>query len=55
MKRGYTITLHEAQRSQFLRRIIALQKGGMANRAWRYTAIVRAQREVNIVGTEKYF
>ncbi len=55
MELGYAITLHKAQGSQFPRIIIALQKGRIADRAWLYTAITRAETEVHIVGSEENF
>jgi exodeoxyribonuclease V alpha subunit len=55
MELGYAITLHKAQGSQFPRIIIALQKGRIADRAWLYTAITRAEAEVHIVGSEQNF
>ncbi|EHW0634418.1 AAA family ATPase [Vibrio vulnificus] len=51
MELGYAITLHKAQGSQFPRIIIALQKGRIVDRAWLYTAITRAEREIHIVGS----
>ena len=50
MELGYAITLHKAQGSQFPRVIIALQKGRIVDRAWLYTAITRAGKEIHIVG-----
>jgi len=55
MELGYAITLHKAQGSQFPRIIIALQKGRIADRAWLYTAITRAEAEEHIVGSEENF
>ena len=55
MALGYCITLHKAQGSQFLRVIIALQKGRIVDRAWLYTAITRAEAEVHIVGSAEDF
>ena len=52
---GYAITLHKAQGSQFERVIIALKKGRIVDRAWLYTAITRAEKELHIVGSKNYF
>ena len=50
MELGYAITLHKAQGSQFPRIIIALENGRIADRAWLYTALTRAETEVHVVG-----
>lgn len=50
---GYAITLHKAQGSQFPRIIIALSKSRIVDRAWLYTAITRAEADVEIVGSEQ--
>lgn len=55
MELGYAITLHKAQGSQFPRVIIALQKGRIVDRAWLYTAITRAEKEIHIVGSSEDF
>lgn len=56
MNLGYAITLHKAQGSQFKRVIIALPSiGTVADRAWLYTAITRAEAEVHIVSTSDVF
>ena len=55
MELGYCITLHKAQGSQFPRVIVALKNGIIADRAWLYTAITRAESEIHIVGSEKDF
>lgn len=55
MERGYAITLHKAQGSQWPRIIIALKAGRIVDRAWLYTAITRAEAEVHIVGNAHEF
>ena len=57
LRKGSVIlfTLHKTQGSQFPRIIIALQKGMIVDRAWLYTAITRAEREIHIIGTQQDF
>ncbi len=50
LTKGYALTLHKAQGSQFPRVIVALTPGGNLDRAWLYTAITRAEHEIHIVG-----
>lgn len=55
MELGYAITLHKAQGSQFPRVIVALRQGKIVDRAWLYTAITRAEFELQIVGGRREF
>ncbi|NQY63163.1 MAG: AAA family ATPase [Alteromonadaceae bacterium] len=52
LKRGYAMTVHKAQGSQFPIVIVALA-GGRVDRSWLYTAITRAEVELHIVSTKE--
>jgi len=54
LNRGYGMTVHKAQGSQFPRVIVALA-GGYIDRSWLYTAITRAEVELHIVSTKEKF
>lgn len=49
---AYAITLHKAQGSQFETVIVALPQSRMLDRAWVYTAITRAEKNIHIIGGE---
>lgn len=51
IKLAYSITLHKAQGSQFPRVIVAMGKSKIVDRAWLYTAITRAEKEIHIVAS----
>jgi exodeoxyribonuclease V alpha subunit len=51
LKRGYAMTVHKAQGSQFPVVIVALA-GGHIDRSWLYTSITRAEVELHIVSTK---
>jgi exodeoxyribonuclease V alpha subunit len=52
---SYAITVHKAQGSQFPHIIVVLTNSSMANRSWLYTAITRAEVQVDIVGPISLF
>ena len=47
---AYAISLHKAQGSQFPRVIIPLTQTRMLDRSWIYTALTRAESEIELVG-----
>lgn len=47
---AYAISLHKAQGSQFPRVIIPLTKTKMLDRSWIYTALTRAENEIELIG-----
>lgn len=51
IKRGYAMTVHKAQGSQFPIVIVALA-GGHVDRSWLYTAITRAEIELHVISTK---
>lgn len=55
MKIGYAITLHKAQGSQFKNVIVVLDKTGMVDRSWLYTAVTRSEESLHIVGKKERF
>ncbi len=50
IRSAYAISLHKAQGSQFPRVIIPLTKTRMIDRSWFYTALTRAESEIELVG-----
>ena len=52
---AYAVSLHKAQGSQFPRVIIALTNSKMLDRSWIYTALTRAEKQIEIVGTPEQF
>lgn len=52
---AYAISLHKAQGSQFKRVIIPIMDSNMVDNAWVYTAVTRAEIEIELVGREKVF
>ncbi len=52
---AHCISTHKAQGSQFNRIIVLVNKIGMVDRDWLYTAITRAKDSVHIIGSENLF
>ncbi|ELR63726.1 RecD-like DNA helicase YrrC [Photobacterium marinum] len=52
---AYAVSLHKAQGSQFPRVIITLIDDPMLDRSWIYTALTRAEQQIEIVGTPEQF
>ncbi|WP_158652667.1 ATP-dependent DNA helicase [Vibrio campbellii] len=55
LKLSYSISLHKAQGSQFKRIIVPLTNTLMMDNAWIYTALTRAEANIEIVGCMKNF
>ncbi|MGR5151218.1 AAA family ATPase [Photobacterium swingsii] len=55
MEPAYAVSLHKAQGSQFPRVIIALTNSTLIDRSWIYTALTRAEKHIEIVGTPEQF
>ncbi|WP_163922700.1 AAA family ATPase [Photobacterium sp. Alg240-V54] len=55
MDLAYAITVHKSQGSQFPRVIVVLSNSRMIDRSWIYTALTRAEVNIEIVGTKVQF
>lgn len=55
IKLAYCVSLHKAQGSQFKRVIIPISSARMIDRCWVYTALTRAEVDIEIVGTASMF
>ncbi|WP_258957199.1 ATP-binding domain-containing protein [Vibrio coralliirubri] len=55
IKLAYAISLHKGQGSQFKRVIITLSNSKMLDNAWIYTALTRAEVQVELVGSTRDF
>lgn len=55
IKLAYAISLHKGQGSQFKRVIITLSNSKMLDNAWVYTALTRAEVQVELVGSTRDF
>ena len=55
MDLAYAITVHKSQGSQFPRVIVVLSNSRMVDRSWIYTALTRAEVNIDIVGTKVQF
>jgi exodeoxyribonuclease V alpha subunit len=53
IKPAYSISLHKAQGSQFERVVIPITKSRLLDRSWVYTAITRAEKQVELVGSKQ--
>lgn len=50
---AYAISLHKAQGSHFPRVVVALTPTPMIDRTWVYTALTRAETDIEIVGQKQ--
>ncbi|MEZ9364221.1 ATP-binding domain-containing protein [Vibrio sp. 10N.286.49.E11] len=55
LKLAYSISLHKAQGSQFKRIVVPLTSSSMMDNAWIYTALTRAEVQIEIVDSMKDF